>query len=377
MPAEVTGIMSHHLSNEAGAFPPSVFDMEVLRQTAQAHDRAGFDRVLIAQSSFWPDSMPIASYLAGVTEKLGFMVAHRPGFVSPTMAARQFATLDQMSNGRAAIHIITAANDRETQCDGDFLTKEERYHRSREFVDVLRKVWAAQDPISHEGAFFRFNDTLSQIRPVNGHAIPVYWAGNSDLSLRYSGECADVHAISMDALDQTVPWIERIRASAQAAGRNIRVQGTVRVILGATEGEAWDNAAHTLERIIANGQERQRKTGKAWFQPGGRNEAALSNMVNASGAERFASLTGSDAVMDERLWIGPQSMGIPMAPSLVGTPEQVAAAMMRYYAKGMSAFLFRGFDLLADAARFGEELIPRLKAAALAHDAMQPAAAQA
>ncbi len=371
MPVEVTGIMSHHLSNEETPLPPKKFDKAVLRDTALAHDAAGFDRVLIAQSSYWPDSMPIAAYLAGITEKLGFMVAHRPGFVSPTMAARMFATLDQVSEGRAAIHVITAANDRETRCDGDFLTKEERYNRSREFVDVLRMIWRAETPVSHAGRFFRFEDALSEIRPYNGVSIPVYWAGSSELGLRYGGECADHYAMGMESLELTRAAIARAKGAAAAAGRTMQLQGTVRVILGDTEDQAWDKARTILDKIIHNGKERERLTGNAWLLPGGRSEKALSNMVNNSGEERFLSLTGSAAVQDSNLWIGPQAAGIPMAPSLVGTPQQVVEAMMRYYAMGMTGFLFRGFDLIGDAREAGLALIPMLKAAALAHDAAQ------
>jgi alkanesulfonate monooxygenase len=375
MPAEVTGIMSHHLSNEETPFPPRSFDKAVLRETALAHDAAGFDRVLIAQSSYWPDSMPIASYMAGITENLGFMVAHRPGFVSPTMAARQFATLDQISEGRAAIHVITAANDRETRCDGDFLTKDERYHRGREFVDVLRLIWSSDKPVSHSGRYYKFDESLSELKPFNGSSIPVYWGGSSELGLRYGGECADHYAMGMESLELTRAAIGRAQDAAAVAGRTLQIQGTIRIILGATEAEAWDNARDTLDRIIHNGKERERLTGNAWLLPGGRSEKEFSNAVNNSGQERFLSLTGSAAVQDDNLWVGPQAAGIPMSPALVGTPQQVVATMMRYYAMGMTGFLFRGWDLIGDAREAGRELIPLLKAAALDYDSAQAVSA--
>jgi len=370
MPVEVTGIMSYHQSNEDAALPPRAWDKAMLREHALAHEASGFDRVLIAQSSFWPDSMPIATYVAAITQSLGLMVAHRPGFVAPTMAARQFATLDQLSEGRAAIHIITAANDRETQCDGDFLTKDERYHRSREFVGILRRVWAADKPISHEGRFFRFHETLSELKPYQRTALPVYWAGGSPLSVRYVGECADVYAIGIESLESTQALIDTAQASAAVAGRRLAIQGSVRVILGRTEGEAWDNAREILRKFVANGEERLRLTGNSWFQPGGRTEKDLSNAGGISNPDRFSALTGSATVLDDCFWVGPQRAGIPMAPAFVGTPEQVVAAMMRYYDIGMHGFLFRGFDLLADAREFGRDLIPMLKEAALARDAL-------
>jgi alkanesulfonate monooxygenase len=369
MPIEITGIISHHFSNEETVLPPKVFDRDVLRAHAVAHEQAGFDRVLVAQSSFWPDSMPLASYLAGVTERLGFMVAHRPGFVAPTMAARQFATLDHVSQGRAAIHIITAANDRETQCDGDFFTKEERYHRSREFVEILRRMWATKEPVSHDGRFYKFNESLPEIGPYERSSIPVYWAGGSPVAVQYAGECADTYAVGMESLANTKLLIDKIKASAATAGRDIGVQGTVRYILGRTEAEAWDNAREVLRKFLANGEERLKLTGNSWFQPGGRTEAEFSNAAGISNKDRFGALTGSDSVLDDCLWVAPQREGIPMSPSLVGTPEQVANAIMRYYDMGMTGVLFRGFDLLGDAVEAGKELIPRLKVAAFDRDA--------
>jgi len=84
------------------------------------------------------------------------------------MAARMLATLDQMSNGRAGVHIITAFSDIETRCDGDYLTKDERYHRSREYVGILREIWGATAPVDHDGRFYRFEQAQSEVKPVNG-----------------------------------------------------------------------------------------------------------------------------------------------------------------------------------------------------------------
>jgi alkanesulfonate monooxygenase len=374
MPVELVGIMSHRLSSERVPVPPKVFDRQLASMYAQAQEQAGYDRVLVAQSSFWPDSMPLATYVTSVTDTLGVMVAHRPGFVAPTMAARMFATLDHLSGGRAGIHIITAANDKETRCDGDFLTKEERYRRSREFVGILRGMWGTETPISHEGEFYRFENALSELRPFAGSALPIYWAGSSDLAIRFAGECADIYAFSLNGLADSAALLDRVKESAATAGRMITGQGTVRVILGDTEGQAWDNARAILERVIANGQDRLRLTGSAApLVSGGRREADLAGSVNASGADRFARLTGSDAVLDSGLWVGPQKEGIPMAPALVGTPTQVVAALLRFYRMGVTGFLMRGFDLLEDAVDHGRELIPRLRIAVAEEDARMAA----
>ncbi len=84
------------------------------------------------------------------------MLAHRPGFVAPTLAARQLATLDQFSDGRLAVHIISGGEDAEQQRDGDFLTHDERYARTDEYLDVVRRTWTSEAPFDHQGRFYRF-----------------------------------------------------------------------------------------------------------------------------------------------------------------------------------------------------------------------------
>src|SRR5277367_4856771 len=109
--------------------PPSgpAIDVDYVRQFAQAHEQSGFDRILIGYFSNGADGFIVAQYAAFVTEKLGLMLAHRPGFVAPTVAARKLATLDHFSGGRLAVHIISGGDDGEQRKDGDYITHDERY----------------------------------------------------------------------------------------------------------------------------------------------------------------------------------------------------------------------------------------------------------
>src|SRR5262245_45535143 len=109
-------------------------DKEYVRNFARAHEDGGFDRVLIGYGSASPDGFAVASYAAAHTDRLGFLLAHRPGFVAPTLAARKLATLDQFADGRLAVHIITIGDDAEAQKDGDWLDKDTRYERSDEYI---------------------------------------------------------------------------------------------------------------------------------------------------------------------------------------------------------------------------------------------------
>lgn len=332
---------------------PEGMDREFMLQLAQAFEAAGYDRVLVAQSSIWPDSMPMAMWVTSVTKTLAVMVAHRPGFIAPTMAARMFATLDRLSNGRAGIHVITGGNDKELESDGDFLTKEERYHRSREYVEILRAMWGATAPVSYDGAYYRFNDAAGQLKP--GGSIPVYWAGASETAKRFAGQQADFYSTHLLSLAETGALAAEVSGYAADAGRSIRFQGSARVILGDTEEQAWANAKRVAERLA---EER---------------EARLSAMPSKKGslaADRIAQAAEVEMI-DERLWTGThKASGGGISPAFVGTPEQVAEAQLKYYDLGFRSFFLRGFDPpFEDIKRIGEQLIPLLKAGAAKRDA--------
>src|SRR5713226_7910290 len=96
-------------------------DVDYVRRFAQAHEQADFDRILIGYFTNAADGFIVAQYAAFVTEKLGLMLAHRPGFVAPTVAARKLATLDHFSRGRLAVHIISGGDDTDQHRDGDYL----------------------------------------------------------------------------------------------------------------------------------------------------------------------------------------------------------------------------------------------------------------
>lgn len=80
-------------------------------------------------------------------------------------------------------------------------------------------------------------------------------------------------------------------------------------------------------------------------------------------------------VHDERLWmpIARATGALGNTSCLVGTAEQVAEAILKYYRLGVDSFLIRGFDPLTDAIEFGRELIPRIKARAIEIDSVKAA----
>ena len=204
--------------------------------------------MLIGYHSSAPDGFQVAAYAATKTTRLKFLLAHRPGFVAPTLAARQLATLDQFSDGRLAVHIITGGSDDEQARDGDFLTKEQRYARTDDYIDVLKKTWTSTVPFDHEGPYYTVKDSFAAVKPLQQPHLPVFFGGASDEAIRVAGKHADVYALFGETLAGVGETLAKVRASAAAHGRQDRIgfSLSLRPILGRTEEEAWNRAQRIL-----------------------------------------------------------------------------------------------------------------------------------
>src|SRR4051794_32035991 len=129
MPVEIIGWIAPRVSSELIPASGPPFDAGVVAEAARIHGRAGFARVLIGYFSEAPDGFLIGAHAAAVTERLGFLLAHRPGFVAPPLAARKLATLDQLSDGRLAVHLIAGGSDADQAKDRDWTHHAATYRR--------------------------------------------------------------------------------------------------------------------------------------------------------------------------------------------------------------------------------------------------------
>jgi alkanesulfonate monooxygenase len=320
-------------------------------QFARAHEAAGFDMVLVGYTSSSAEGFLVAQHAAARTERLGYLIAHRPGFVAPTLMARKIATFDHLTGGRLAVHIITGKTDEEQHGDGDFTPKAERYRRAAEYLQLMKLAWASDKPFDFAGEFYRVAGADSDVRPRQQPHPLLFFGGASPGALEMGARHCDVYAIYAEPLATTAERMAAFRAQAAAFGRSVGFNVSVRPIIAATEGEAWDKA----DRILAA------MTGKKGWS---RQENAAGPVDNAG--KRLMGFALERDTHDERLWMGvARATGaLGNTSCLVGTPAQVADAMLRYYALGVDSFLIRGFDPFNDTVEFGRELIPRLKAGA-------------
>ncbi|MEV8018712.1 LLM class flavin-dependent oxidoreductase [Streptomyces sp. NPDC086554] len=367
MPVEFLGIAATNEGSEVTARSGASFDKDYTLRLARAHEDHGWDRVLFAYGSGSPDPSPAAAYIAARTDRLQILVAHRPNVSYPTFAAKTFATLDRISDGRLAVHFITGGNDQEQQREGDFLTKDERYARTREAIQIIKKAWTSHEPFDHEGAHYRFKDFVSDTFPVQQPHPRVSFGGSSPAAYAAGGAEADIYCLWGEPLAQTAEQIESVKAAAKAAGRTDvpRIQVAFRPIIAPTEELAWEKAHATLARIKA------RKAGAPLSR-----RHPLKNPEN-SGSQRLLAVAASGERHDRALWTptAAETGGAGNSTALVGTPETVAQALLDYYDLGVEILSARGYDLLDDAIDFGRHVIPIVREEVAKRDAARSSSA--
>ena len=342
MAIEFIGMLQPRRQSEIHPPEGEAIDPAYLLESARVHERGGFDRVLIGWYSDGPDPLLLGTAVGLATSRLGLMIAHRPGFAAPSVAARAFATLDRLTGGRAAIHVITGGDDRDCRRDGDTLDKEARYRRTDEYVSVLKRIWTADRPVDHTGEHYRIEGASPAVRSVAQPHIPIYFGGASDAAIVVAGRHADIYALWGETAAQVREITARVRLAAAAHGRALGFSLSFRPILGGTEAEAWRRARDIADRV------RDARRGSPPPTPGNIGSRRLLDAAAAGDRPEGILYTA----------IARETGARGNSTALVGTPEQVATALRDYYRLGVSTFLVRGFDPLEDAADYGESLLP-------------------
>ncbi|MFE2445060.1 LLM class flavin-dependent oxidoreductase [Streptomyces sp. NPDC021218] len=367
MPVEFLGIAATHDGSETTARSGGAFDKEYTLRLARAHEDHGWDRVLFAYGSGSPDPAPAAAYIASRLDRLQILLAHRPNVSYPTFAAKTFATLDQISEGRLTVHFITGGNDHEQGREGDTLTKDQRYARTREYIQIVRKIWTTHEPFDHEGEHYRFRDFVSDVFPAQQPRPDISFGGSSPAAYAAGGAEADIYCLWGEPLEKTAEQIEAVKAAAKASGRTDvpRIQVAFRPIIAPTEELAWEKARRTVGAIEAR---------KASGEPVTRRHTGQAHPQN-SGSQRLIAIAEAGERYDRALWTPTAAAtgGAGNSNALVGTPETVARALLDYYDLGVDILSARGYDLLGDAIDFGRHVIPIVREEVAKRDAERAA----
>ncbi|MGO3908239.1 FMNH2-dependent alkanesulfonate monooxygenase [Huaxiibacter chinensis] len=337
----------HYLGTEERARP---VDYGYLQQIAQAADRIGFTGVLIPTGKSCEDAWLVAASMIPVTQRLKFLVALRPSVVSPTVAARQAATLDRLSNGRALFNLVTGSDPQALAGDGVFLDHTERYEASAEFTRVWRRLLEGET-VTFEGKHVHVREAKLLFAPIQQPRPPLYFGGSSDVAQELAAEQVDLYLTWGEPPEQVKEKIDRVRARAAARGRTVRFGIRLHVIVRETNDEAWRAA----DRLISHLDDETIAKAQAAFA-----------RTDSVGQHRMASLHNGQREKLEispNLWAGVGLVRGGAGTALVGDGPTVAARIKEYAALGIDSFILSGYPHLEEAYKVGELLFPHLDVA--------------
>jgi alkanesulfonate monooxygenase len=346
MPVEFSGQIYLNEGNEFNGGGGGI-DRDYFRRYARTLENSGFDYTLVPYGSANHDPFTLAAAITQHTDRLKTIVAVRANTMGPTTAARQLATIDQLSGGRAAAHFIAGGNDHEQAREGDRLTKAQRYEREAEYIELIRRIWRTREPFDHVGAYYSFEDFHSDVVPVNG-TIPISVGGSSQEAYRVGGQLADIVGLWGEPLEETSQQLESIGQAAALAGRTDRPRPWIifRPIIAPTDELAWEKAHRVLAAL-----ERNRGLRRGTRLSDGDQPANV-------GSQRLVALAQRGERHGRALWTPTVSAVGGASTSLVGTPETVAAALLDYIDLGVEIISLRAYDSLNDVVDYGRQLIP-------------------
>ncbi len=333
-----------HGTSMSGDRPAS---LRYLNQIAGAAEENGFEAVLTPTGAWCEDAWLTTAMLVETTETLKFLVAFRPGVVSPTLAAQMAGTFQRHSRGRLLLNVVTGGEPHEQQAYGDFLDKEQRYERTGEFLHIVRELWESDAPVTFEGKHLRVRDAQLNNRP--DPIPPVFFGGSSAAAGPVAARYTDTYLTWGEPLFAVSKKLEWIRRLAVDEGRILDYGLRIHVISRDTSEQAWAEADRLLEAVNPADIERV--------------QANLAQS-ESEGQRRMLELHGGNTDRLEiapNLWAGVGLVRGGAGTALVGSHEEVAERLIEYSRLGITQFILSGYPHVEEAYWFGEGVLPILQ----------------
>ncbi|MBF6414203.1 LLM class flavin-dependent oxidoreductase [Nocardia cyriacigeorgica] len=321
--------------------------LRYLNQIGAAAEDNGFEAVLTPTGAWCEDAWLTTAMLVETTETLKFLVAFRPGLISPTLAAQMAGTFQRHSRGRLLLNVVTGGEPHEQQAYGDFLDKTQRYARTGEFLDVVRQLWTSTEPVSFDGEHIQVREALLNNRP--DPVPPIFFGGSSEPAGPVAARYADTYLTWGEPLLAVRRKLEWIRGLAAERGRTLDFGLRIHVISRDTSEEAWAEADRLLAGIDPADVERV--------------QANLARS-ESEGQRRMLELHGGRTDRLEiapNLWAGVGLVRGGAGTALVGSHAEVAERIAEYARLGIDHFILSGYPHLEEAYWFGEGVLPILE----------------
>jgi alkanesulfonate monooxygenase len=317
-----------------------------LTRVATAAEDLGFEAALTPTGGWCDDAWVVTAMLAETSERLKFLIAFRPGLVSPTLAAQMAATFQWHSHGRLLLNVVTGGDADEQRAFGDYLAKDERYVRTGEFLGIVRRLWT--------GETVDFKGEHLQVEGATIHRLPdprpqIYFGGSSPAATAVAAEHVDVYLTWGEPPAAVAEKVDRVSTLAAERGRAVRFGIRLHTISRDDSATAWVAAEHLLGSVpaatIAQVQARLRQS-------------------ESEGQRRMLDLHGGSREALEvypGLWAGVGLGRGGAGTALVGSHEEVADLIAEYADAGIEEFVLSGYPHLEELYWFGEGVLPLLE----------------
>ncbi|MDZ8184466.1 MAG: FMNH2-dependent alkanesulfonate monooxygenase [Nostoc sp. ChiSLP02] len=324
-----------------------VVNFDYWRQIAQAVDHLGFTGALIPTGRSCEDAWILASTLVTHTKQMKFLVAIRPGLMSPGVAARMAATFDRISGGRLLINVVTGGDPVELAGDGLHLSHDDRYRLTDEFLTVWRQI-AGGETADFQGEHLNIQSGRLLFPTVQKPHPPLWFGGSSPIAQEIAAKHVDVYLTWGETPEQVAQKVASVRRLAEAQGRTLRFGIRLHVIVRETQSQAWD-AANDLIRYVDDSAIAQAQQAYARMDSEGQRRMKELHNGSREGLE-----------ISPNLWAGIGLVRGGAGTALVGDPDTVAQRMLEYQELGIDTFIFSGYPHLEEAYRVAELLFPHL-----------------
>ncbi len=330
------------MADQSSAAMIGLPDPELQADFCRRAEESGIDSLLVDFGFAKPDPMLLAVVVGRATEKIKFILAYRSGLFAPTMFVQQVNTLSALIEGRILLNIVAGYSPEEQRAYGDFLSHDERYERTEEFLAVCRAYWECDGPVNYAGKHYRVEKgslKTPYIAPDRKFPEIIIGGGSpaaQQLAIR-QGTCWMQLA---DTPKKITPACSEVIAHGVEAGLRVCL------IARPTRDEALQAALSLIgeqdyNRKLRGGQEFFSKTDSVSFKK--------------------AYELGDTEWLTHTLWTGAVRSQGPTAIALVGTPEEIASAILEYKAAGISQFIFSGWPKLEEMLYFGRAVLPLIR----------------
>ncbi|WP_375424368.1 LLM class flavin-dependent oxidoreductase [uncultured Friedmanniella sp.] len=324
-------------------------DLRYLAHVARTAEGLGFDAVLTPTGTPCEDAWVVASALLAETERLRFLVALRPGLITPTLLAQMASTFQRLSGDRLLLNVVVGGDRSEQLRFGDRIDKDSRYARAAEFLQVFRGCFGAEGT-DFSGSFYDVEDARTR-RPAT--VPPIYLGGSSPAAGVVAAEHVDVYLTWGEPPTDVAEKVDRIRDLAARAGRTVRFGVRLHTISRDHSEDAWRVAEDMLAQLDP-AEVRQTQ--------------AVLAASESEGQRRMRALHGGTTPSDARaleihpgLWSGIGLMRSGAGTALVGSHTEVAGLIGEYAAVGVEEFVMSGYPHVEEAYWFAEGVLPVLR----------------